>query len=138
MGNWRPNEAEGNCREGSPALQNREPNHSAVSVKYRRRVLDGYLAGVPSEDVPKSEMIRQRRVSVWDVPKRGGSHTGMSVPFWDVPGKSNPIRSMSMVHLTDLPVSHCVGINSPYKVNCCSMHEKTCFPLFVVDGRLAY
>ena len=51
--------------------------------------MDGYLAGSPSEDVPKSEMIRQRWVPVWDVPKKGGSHTGMSVPFWDVPGKSN-------------------------------------------------
>ena len=62
-----------------------------MSVRFTGRVLDGYLAcgSSEAEDVPKREMIRQRRVPVWDVPKKGGSHTGMSVPFWDVPGKSN-------------------------------------------------
>ena len=85
------------------------------------------MAGGPSEDVPKSEMIRQRRVPVWDVPKKGGSHTGMSVPFWDVPDKSKQIDEHGP-SIGFTCISSC-GMNRPYKVYFCSIHEKTCFQL---------
>ena len=62
----------------------------------------GMLPGGPSDDVLTSEMICEKWVPAWDIPKKGGHNIGAYVPVWDVPGKSN--RLINMGHRTNLSV----------------------------------